>query len=105
MTLAPGQQIPDFGLDCSQITILIGDNFVAARGNISGLWVLDERESALVFSECLTHMAMLREPILDGSQSVLSTLFPILAALAKAQLYEISPWGPRKSSYAELELI
>lgn len=80
-------------------------DFVAARSNISGLWVLDEPESALSFTGCLTLIGLLRELKIQGSQIVLATHSPVLAALPEAQLYEIGEWGLRESSYAELELV
>ena len=80
-------------------------DFVAARSHISGLWVFDEPESALSFSGCLTLIALLRELKLEGSQIVLATHSPILAALPEAQLYEIGEWGLREASYEELELV
>ena len=80
-------------------------DFVAARSHLSGLWVLDEPESALSFSGCLTLIGLLRELKLEGSQIVLATHSPILAALPEAQLYEIGEWGLREASYEELELV
>lgn len=80
-------------------------DFVAARSGISGLWVLDEPESALSFTGCLTLIGMLRDLIAEGSQVVLATHSPILAALPEAQLYEVGDWGLRRSGYEELELV
>lgn len=80
-------------------------DFVAARSGISGLWVLDEPESALSFSGCLTLLGMLRQLESEGSQIVLSTHSPILAALPEAELYEVGDWGLRRSSYDDLELV
>jgi predicted ATPase len=80
-------------------------DFVAARSNISGLWVLDEPESALSFTGCLTLIGMLRQLKIEGSQIVLATHSPILAALPEAQLYEIGEWGIQPTSYEELELV
>lgn len=80
-------------------------DFVAARSGIAGLWVLDEPESALSFSGCLALIGLLRELIVHGSQVVLSTHSPILAATPDAQVYEVGDWGLRKSSYEQLELV
>lgn len=80
-------------------------DFVATRTNISGLWVLDEPESALSFTGCLTLIGMLRDLTFAGSQVVLSTHSPILAAIPGAELYEVGDWGLRHSSYDDLELI
>ncbi|OAV53970.1 AAA family ATPase [Enteractinococcus helveticum] len=80
-------------------------DFVVARSHISGLWVLDEPESALSFSGCLTLIGLLRELKIQGSQIVLATHSPILAALPEAQLYEIGEWGLRESAYDELGMV
>lgn len=80
-------------------------DFVATRTGISGLWVLDEPESALSFTGCLTLIGMLRDLTSAGSQVVLSTHSPILAAIPGAELYEVGDWGLRHSSYEDLELI
>lgn len=80
---------------------LVGDRF---RG--SGLWVLDEPESALSFAGSLSLLATLKE-ILDDpeSQVLLSTHSPILAALPGATLLEVGPWGLRPAVWEELELV
>lgn len=80
-------------------------DFVAARSGIVGLWVLDEPESALSFSGCLTLIGLLREIIAQGSQVVLSTHSPILAAIPDAEVYEVGDWGLRDTSYEQLELV
>lgn len=80
-------------------------DFVAARSGVAGLWVLDEPESALSFSGCLTLIGLLRELIIRGSQVVLSTHSPILAAIPEADLYEVGDWGLRDTSYEQLELV
>lgn len=80
-------------------------DFVAARLGIAGLWVLDEPESALSFSGCLTLIGLLRELIVQGSQVVLSTHSPLLAAIPDAQVYEVGDWGLRDTSYEQLELV
>ncbi len=80
-------------------------DFVAARSNISGLWILDEPESALSFTGCLTLIGMLRQLKINGPQIVVATHSPILAALPEAQLYEIGEWGIQQTTYEELELV
>jgi predicted ATPase len=80
-------------------------DFVKARLGISGLWIFDEAESALSLSGCLALLDLLRELISHGSQVVLSTHSPILAALPDAELIEMDEWGLRRSSYEDLDLV
>ncbi|NWN88251.1 MAG: AAA family ATPase [Micrococcaceae bacterium] len=80
-------------------------DFVSSRSGISGLWVLDEPESALSFAGCLTLINMLRALKTEGSQIVLATHSPILAALPEAELYEVGAWGLHRSAYDDLEVV
>ncbi|GAA4197771.1 AAA family ATPase [Microbacterium oryzae] len=79
--------------------------FASARSRISGLWVLDEPESALSLSGCLALLGIMRQLTAGGSQIVLSTHSPILAALPGADLLEVGEWGLRRSSYDDLDLV
>lgn len=80
---------------------LVGDRF---RG--SGLWVLDEPESALSFQGSLSLLATLKEIVDDPeSQVLLSTHSPILAALPGALVLEVGPWGLRPRQWEDLELV
>ncbi|GAA4284971.1 AAA family ATPase [Brevibacterium daeguense] len=79
--------------------------FITSRSGIKGLWILDEPESALSFSGCLALIGILRQLAAAGSQIVLSTHSPVLAALPGARLCEVGPWGIRTSSYDDLDLV
>lgn len=79
--------------------------FVYTRANMPGLWVFDEPESALSFTNCLgfiAHMAALAEA---GAQVVLSTHSPVLAAVPGADIYELGEWGMRRTGYDDLEVV
>lgn len=80
-------------------------DYVTERSRISGLWVLDEPESALSFSGCLALIGTLRDLQKEGSQVVLSTHSPVLAALPGAQIFEVGEWGLRLCDYDDLELV
>jgi predicted ATPase len=85
-----------------------GESFldlIAEREHIQGLWLLDEPESALSISGCLALMGQLRDFVADGSQVILSTHSPILAAYPGADLYELGEWGLRSSTYDDLDLV
>lgn len=80
---------------------LVDDRF---RG--AGLWVLDEPESALSFNGCLALLAVLTAKLADGgSQVLLSTHSPLLAALPGATVYEVGPWGLRRREWMDLALV
>ena len=85
-----------------------GESFldlVAARSQMHGLWVLDEPESALSLPGCLALIGLLRDLVGGGSQVLLSTHSPVLAAYPDADLYEIGEWGIRASEYDDLDLV
>ncbi|WP_125612230.1 AAA family ATPase [Specibacter cremeus] len=86
-----------------------GESFlglITSRFRGGGLWVLDEPESALSFSGCLSLLSVLRTLVDDGdSQVILSTHSPLLAALPGADIYETGDWGLRRSAWADLELV
>ncbi|MGL3150948.1 AAA family ATPase [Microbacterium sp. A82] len=85
-----------------------GESFldlVAEREHITGLWMLDEPESALSVSGCLALIGQLRDFVARGSQVILSTHSPILAAFPGADCYELGDWGMRRSEYDDLNLV
>ena len=85
-----------------------GESFlelVAERSRIRGLWLLDEPESALSLSGCLALLGLLGELVGNGSQIILSTHSPVLAALPGADLLEVGPWGLRRTDYDDLDLV
>ncbi|MFP5313667.1 MAG: AAA family ATPase, partial [Actinomycetes bacterium] len=101
----PNTSVPDIPFhDMSH-----GESFLRLatdRFNGAGLWVLDEPESALSFSGCLSLLSVLKELLADGrSQVVMSTHSPLLAALPGAAILEVGPWGLRPSSWEDLELV
>lgn len=85
-----------------------GESFldmVTERSRIRGLWLLDEPESALSLSGCLALLGLLRDLAEGGSQIILSTHSPVLAALPGADLLEVGEWGLRRTEYDDLELV
>lgn len=85
-----------------------GESFldiVVNRSRIRGLWLLDEPESALSVSGCLALIGQLRSLVAGGSQVILSTHSPVLAALPGADLYELGEWGLRRAEYDDLDLV
>ena len=71
-----------------------------------GLWVLDEPESALSFSGCLALLGHLKALLAEGgSQVILSTHSPLLAALPGARILEVGDWGLRERAWRDLDLV
>jgi predicted ATPase len=86
-----------------------GESFLellALRFNGSGLYVLDEPESALSFSGCLALVGLLhRIATSENQQALVATHSPVIAATPGADIFEVGPWGLRKQSWEELELV
>lgn len=72
---------------------------------IKGLWMFDEPESALSLSGCVKLLGLIERLREQGSQIILSTHSPVLAAMRGAQIYEIGCWGMRQRPYDQLELV
>lgn len=70
-----------------------------------GLYVLDEPESALSFDSCLILLTLMADMTAAGSQIVLVTHSPILAALPGANLLQLDDDGIRPVTYDETDLV
>ncbi|MCG2801683.1 MAG: AAA family ATPase [Cellulomonas sp.] len=85
-----------------------GESFLGLiedRMKKAGLYLLDEPESALSFTSCLGLLSHLRGLADRGSQIVLSTHSPVLAALPGAQVWEVGDWGMRQVEWASTDLV
>ena len=85
-----------------------GESFIEyfeSRARIGGLWMFDEPESALSFQSCLILIAQIRQLVAEGSQVILSTHSPLLAALPGARILELGEWGIRSTAYDDLDLV
>lgn len=86
-----------------------GESFlelIVDRFKKSGLWVLDEPESALSFAGCLSLLSVLKALVAKGdSQVLISTHSPLLAAMPGATIYEVGDWGLRRREWADLDLV
>lgn len=86
-----------------------GESFlqlIRDRFRNTGLWVLDEPESALSVTGCmalLSHLTDLLED--DRNQVLLSTHSPLLAALPGATILEVGEWGLRPSTWDDTDLV
>ena len=85
-----------------------GESFLSLVGERmlkAGLYLLDEPESALSFTSCLALLAHLRNLADAGSQVVLSTHSPVLAAMPGARIWEVGEWGLRPVEWAATDLV
>jgi predicted ATPase len=85
-----------------------GEGFLAlleSRTTERGLWILDEPESALSFRSSLRLLALLRAVAATGSQVLLATHSPVLAALPGARVYELAATGFAVRAWSELDLV
>lgn len=76
-----------------------------SEGEDSGSYVLDEPESALSFDSCLVLLTLMSDMCAAGSQIVLATHSPILAALPGANLLQLDFHGIRPIDYDETDLV
>jgi len=72
---------------------------------IQGLWILDEPESALSLAGCAKLMKLLHTIVDGGSQLLISTHSPMLAAFSEARILEVGSWGLREKEFEHLELV
>ena len=85
-----------------------GESFLAyleSRLTERGLFLLDEPEAALSFTSCLRLLAILDALARNGSQVVLATHSPVLAALPGAAVIQFDEAGFHRSTWDELELV
>ena len=69
-----------------------------------GFFLLDEPDAALSFQASLALIAILVDLAAAGSQVVLATHSPLLAAIPGAHLLEFGPWGIREERWDSLSL-
>jgi predicted ATPase len=79
--------------------------FLESRTTERGLWVLDEPESALSFRSCLRLLVLLAGMVESGSQVLMATHSPVLAALPGATVYELDGAGFTARAWDELDLV
>jgi predicted ATPase len=70
-----------------------------------GLYLFDEPEAALSFTSSLGLIALLAELPGKGSQAIVATHSPLIAATPGATLIEVGEWGMRQADYEKLELV
>lgn len=79
--------------------------YLESRVSERGLFLLDEPEAALSFTSCLRLLSLLAAAADAGSQVVLATHSPVLAAFPGATILEFGEHGIRTADWPELELV
>ena len=79
--------------------------YLESRVTERGLFLLDEPEAALSFTSCLRLLSLLAAVVEAGSQVVLATHSPLLAAYPGAAILEFGDHGIRPATWEDLELV
>jgi predicted ATPase len=70
-----------------------------------GFYLMDEPDAPLSFTSCLSLVALLHELGRAGSQAVVATHSPLVAAVPGASILELGDWGLRAVSWDELDIV
>jgi predicted ATPase len=79
--------------------------FLESRRTERGLYLLDEPEAALSFRSCLALLVLLADAVAAGSQVVMATHSPLLAAAPGARVLELGPDGVTARDWDDLDLV
>jgi predicted ATPase len=99
----PGRRPPERFHELSH-----GEGFLEilrTRVNQPGFYLMDEPDAPLSFTACLGLAALLHDLAREGSQAIVATHSPIVAAVPGAALLELGDWGIRPARWAELHLV
>jgi predicted ATPase len=75
------------------------------RVNQAGFYLMDEPDAPLSFTACLGLVALLHDLAEAGSQAIVATHSPIVAAVPGASILELGDWGIRPARWEELHLV
>jgi predicted ATPase len=70
-----------------------------------GFYLMDEPDAPLSFTACLALVALLHDLAQGGSQVIVATHSPIVAAVPDATILELGAWGIRPGRWEELRLV
>jgi predicted ATPase len=75
------------------------------RVNQVGFYLMDEPDAPLSFTACLGLAALLHDLVEAGSQVVVATHSPVVAAVPGATILELGDWGIQPARWDELFLV
>ena len=81
------------------------EEILRTRVNQTGFYLMDEPDAPLSFTSLLGLAALLHDLATAGSQLVVATHSPVLAAVPGANVLELGPWGIRPASWEDLSLV
>ncbi len=70
-----------------------------------GFYLMDEPDAPLSFTACLGLVALLHDLAESGSQAIIATHSPVVAAVPGARILELGDWGIRPARWQELGLV
>lgn len=70
-----------------------------------GFYLMDEPDAPLSFTASLGLAALLHDLAREGSQAIVATHSPVIAAIPGAALLELGGWGIRPARWDDLDLI
>ena len=73
--------------------------------NQPGFYLMDEPDAPLSFTACLALAAVLHDLAQAGSQAIVATHSPIVAAVPGASILEVGDWGIRPARWEDLHLV
>ena len=85
-----------------------GESFLEilrSRVNQEGFYLMDEPDAPLSFIASLGLAALLHDLAAGGSQVVVATHSPVIAAIPGAHLLELGSWGMRPAAWEDLSLV
>ena len=81
-------------------------DMLRSRVNQPGFYLMDEPDAPLSFIASLGLVALLHDLAAEGSQAVVATHSPIVAAVPGARILELGDWGIRPvTRWADLEIV
>jgi predicted ATPase len=75
------------------------------RVNQPGFYLMDEPDAPLSFTASLGLVALLHDLAQAGSQAIVATHSPIVAAVPGANILELGDWGIRPARWEELHIV
>ena len=75
------------------------------RVNQPGFYLMDEPDAPLSFTASLGLAALLHDLAREGSQAIVATHSPIVAAVPGAAILELGDWGIRGSRWEDLHIV
>jgi predicted ATPase len=76
-----------------------------SRVNETGFYLMDEPDAPLSFTASLGLVALLHDLTTTGSQAIVATHSPIVAAVPGAHILELGSWGMRPATWDDLGLV